>query len=773
MNREHGLPSLDSLNIKQMAEIIPRLSDIYSKLFQDPEKSVIEQMSKLTPKEQDEAMCAVRAQLLKYYVKARQDTNLTYEELSLKATTTGFLAILTERKFRGYSFPLSKMEVKPFYLPALLGLESGRLIDFLKSGKYVNKRTISATSSKVRSHFNLTPKFSNEETLAEFGFANPDLFYLPNDSIYKANPTYAILNKCLDNLGLPDLTTAENRKNYINNSEVTERVLLLLNELNFHPKESHLLLNVLLIAADKYMENHGDEITDPTSYEHANNFILLTYCASLLFGSVAITSAVISKLRNLSAITSSRLPTRSESINSFSNILLEKGKTKLTYNIFTKINPYNPAKYSFNEASYLSGVDTYFNEFFDAKSGINEILVDLVINDNSQLNSIKIMHLGDQLSLLLEVSQRDEVIELLKKIINSDDLTPEQRKHIDDFKALIIKWVNTFDSNIAHSYRFQETFQVPNKLLISIQMAISNIYQVSDQINKIENMQSELNEAHRKEDYARIINVAQELKGVDYYSIFNDLSESLTDCYNSILKRVSLQGSTIEFKNIEEDIENDSQITIDDKENKRLVNQNHQLMKNNQTLLHQNDLLSKELSLKKSEIDDMRKSEESRAANRLDEIERKFMFGEKTSISDVFSVIHSRFPYVTFADNISEMIESCQYTNSQKLLKFMYLLCDDYFNAIIKGTPDATAKNILGQAFRSTESDTVLNNQKLKRQRIFTVNGEEVLFTKHVNVSQSRDLKNSCSIYFDIDSSSDSPLLTIGYIGSHLDNTLT
>ena len=342
LNNRGGL-SLDSLDVEQLAEIIPHIAELFSSHNRDPRQIMLEQKSKMTQKEQDEAMLSVREQLIKFYSQIRQDKKLSYEEVVRKANTTGFRALSTELEFRGEGFPLPKVEVRQFYLPAIFGLQDGRLIDFLKAGKYINKKVIETTASKVRSHFKLPPKFSNNETLAEFGFASPDLFHLPNDSVYKANPTYTILNKCLDNLGLPNLTTAENRTHYSSNDDASKRVLSRLSEIGFEPEDPHLLLNVVLLATDKYKTENNNDLSAQNS-DQLNNFLLLTYCASLLLGSVTAISAVVCEMPTLASITSSCLPTKAEAKTLLNSILSNKGETKLAYNLFTKICPYSPSK---------------------------------------------------------------------------------------------------------------------------------------------------------------------------------------------------------------------------------------------------------------------------------------------------------------------------------------------------------------------------------------------------------------------------------------------
>lgn len=100
----------------------------------------------------------------------------------------------------------------------------------------------------------------------------------------------------------------------------------------------------------------------------------------------------------------------------------------------------------------------------------------------------------------------------------------------------------------------------------------------------------------------------------------------------------------------------------------------------------------------------------------------------------------------------------------QKLLKHLFLLCDDYYNAIIDGKPDSLARDIIGQCYRANESDTTLNNAVLRAHREFSFRGQKKLFIRHLTIGGVYDTRKTVQVYFDIVGTT----LQIAYVGEHL-----
>lgn len=142
----------------------------------------------------------------------------------------------------------------------------------------------------------------------------------------------------------------------------------------------------------------------------------------------------------------------------------------------------------------------------------------------------------------------------------------------------------------------------------------------------------------------------------------------------------------------------------------------------------------------------------------------KFIYG-KPSIYDTFNCIREIFPAVIFSDDIKQQINNCKYTDSRKLFKTLELICGDYFNAIISGKPDSVAKNVFScNGYSQDESKSVRNSKAIYSKRIFSINGQQEQFGRHLTLGCDINMQKTVQIYFKIVDAT----MYIGYIGKHL-----
>lgn len=137
---------------------------------------------------------------------------------------------------------------------------------------------------------------------------------------------------------------------------------------------------------------------------------------------------------------------------------------------------------------------------------------------------------------------------------------------------------------------------------------------------------------------------------------------------------------------------------------------------------------------------------------------------ERLKVADVFTLIEELFPHVEFSDDFSTYVQTCNYEMPQKLLKLLFILCDEYYLAIIGGTPDSIAKDIIGQCYRANESNTTMQNAALRARREFSFNGEKKLFIRHLTIGNAHDPRKTVQVYFDIVGNT----LQMAYVGEHL-----
>lgn len=139
----------------------------------------------------------------------------------------------------------------------------------------------------------------------------------------------------------------------------------------------------------------------------------------------------------------------------------------------------------------------------------------------------------------------------------------------------------------------------------------------------------------------------------------------------------------------------------------------------------------------------------------------KILF-ENYSNEDVIAFVLEHFPHVRLGDDFFKYLEACQYGMPAKLLRNLTLLCGDYYQAIITGTPDSEAKNLV-PSYRANESDTTMSGE-LREYRKFTINGDTKVFTKHLTIGTNRNPQQTVQVYFDIADGE----LQLAYIGEHL-----
>lgn len=100
----------------------------------------------------------------------------------------------------------------------------------------------------------------------------------------------------------------------------------------------------------------------------------------------------------------------------------------------------------------------------------------------------------------------------------------------------------------------------------------------------------------------------------------------------------------------------------------------------------------------------------------------------------------------------------------EALLSSLLKLAIDYLPLYREGG-DTLARNVFGASYRAGESDVVLNNDRLRQQRLFDVGGEKKLVTAHIAVNLF------LRVYFHVDQNSNNVAVT--YCGRHLECACT
>lgn len=155
----------------------------------------------------------------------------------------------------------------------------------------------------------------------------------------------------------------------------------------------------------------------------------------------------------------------------------------------------------------------------------------------------------------------------------------------------------------------------------------------------------------------------------------------------------------------------------------------------------------------------------------IKEVAEKVSGGIKTpeDLLKIYSTLYS--DRLVVLDSAFESAKKApEFRNLEKLGRALFILLNDYYNALSDGVPDAQSRLLFGtKMFRESESDTVLANDKMRSQREFIYEGEKIVFEKHLALGIKYGATHSMRVYFE----NIRGKIVIAYCGEHLGNTRT
>lgn len=102
----------------------------------------------------------------------------------------------------------------------------------------------------------------------------------------------------------------------------------------------------------------------------------------------------------------------------------------------------------------------------------------------------------------------------------------------------------------------------------------------------------------------------------------------------------------------------------------------------------------------------------------------------------------------------------------RQLLELLKRLVTDYLKALMDGG-DSKARSVFGKSeYAAKESETVMNNNAMRRERTFVYEGEKVEMFRHLKIGADDDATKTIRVYFHWDH--DRERIVIGYCGKHL-----
>lgn len=106
------------------------------------------------------------------------------------------------------------------------------------------------------------------------------------------------------------------------------------------------------------------------------------------------------------------------------------------------------------------------------------------------------------------------------------------------------------------------------------------------------------------------------------------------------------------------------------------------------------------------------------------------------------------------------------FTYGRRLLDMLRRLVTEYRDQLIKGG-DNQARTVFGKnEFSAKESETVMNNPKMKKARTFSYDGKDVEMFRHLKIGVDDNVEKTIRVHFHWDT--DKQKIVIGYCGKHL-----
>jgi hypothetical protein len=107
-----------------------------------------------------------------------------------------------------------------------------------------------------------------------------------------------------------------------------------------------------------------------------------------------------------------------------------------------------------------------------------------------------------------------------------------------------------------------------------------------------------------------------------------------------------------------------------------------------------------------------------------------------------------------------------RFINGRDLLRLLRRLVTDYRGKLME-RGDAEARKVFGRnEYAAKESETVMANKGMRRERTFEYEGQQVEMFSHVKIGVDNDLGKTISVHFHWDAEREK--IVIGYCGAHL-----
>lgn len=759
-------PELDA----GLVEIFERLVRGDSDLTQSDFDQLQQFSESLPPEVRKTGLANAKSRLHKVLLLIHGDKDVPdYDSYRRHVTQSSQQLARVEKRFANSSVLASQLECRPFMLPSLRGDKDARFIDFLKRHNYLSKQDIQNLGKKLSGFYNCKVKPAQYPAILELSLGNPDLLSMTSGQAkFVSHPTYKILNKALEHLGFPNLLTTEGRQ-FFHSEENSALIMKNLSKFKGSRKRhferpefgeiSQALHTLQGVLEHPIAKNGGSD-------DEYNHLITAIFCLSAIMGS-AVVPTLLSGLYSYSLARDVIDMSIEETIapETLGSILDENGGLCALLDLqITCVEPLELGEVSTVKIA-IDAIEAYILDYIKRYPELCRTISERFSGKNNALDEIRNQSFIESLGKFLVGVFHSHLTEVIESDYGAG-YSEKNHKQFREFQSVVALTKEHIDLHKL-SVQIDNSDGIHDDIVRQIQECIEYNELVGRDVEAFETKKKSLSTAVQHADYLLVSQIGEQLANRQHIPLLEETISLQTTALTRIIRHLvkSPNGSDFYYQwvNPKEEDSTKSKKVSGECDSRKLAKVSRDLTASQEA----NERLRTQLAQATGELEEVRQ-QQARDMEACD-IVKQFMFGEKVSIGEVLKLVASQFPHVKFADNIEKQAEECLYAQPHKLTKFMFLLCGEYFDAISSGLADSEARQILGNPYRANESPSVLNNSRFRAQRLHPVDGSKHLFTRHLTISSSRDPKGSCSVYFDVIDGQ----LVIGYIGAHLDNTLT
>lgn len=106
-----------------------------------------------------------------------------------------------------------------------------------------------------------------------------------------------------------------------------------------------------------------------------------------------------------------------------------------------------------------------------------------------------------------------------------------------------------------------------------------------------------------------------------------------------------------------------------------------------------------------------------------------------------------------------------RFEHGRRLLDMLRRLVTEYRSKLIEGGDNEARKVFGNNEYAAKESETVMGNQAMRRQRTFAYDGKQVEMFRHLKIGIEANVARTIRVHFHWDS--DREKIVIGYCGEH------